>query len=749
MRMVAVLLSAMFLWPYGYSYVSAQTMSAQDIAGQHEAKKSAILPGDIPIQLSAERLSFDYESNTYTARGNVTLSQGNTRLRADSVRYEGNTGELTAAGGVIARMGSDIVEAEKVKIKLSDSSGILFNGKLLLKRHNVYLEGKKLEKAGESSYKIQEGSFTTCDGISPAWKITGKDLDVTLEGYGTLKHGFFYVRDIPIFYIPWLIYPAKRKRQSGFLAPTLANSSVKGLDVRLPLFIDISPSVDATVIPRICSRRAFQVGLEFRYFPSETLNGRFYGEYTYDWVYEPFKVPKYNRFFLTFRHDQELAGQIRLKAKGTWVSDRDYFEYWGGRFDRRLRVRYIESNAVLYKQSNNFLFQAEARHFDNLDIADNALTIQNLPTITGTLFNVPLKYTPFYFSSNMVYEHFYAPIMNDQWLGSRVRTDTRLTLPLALGRYLKIEPSMSYLGRAYSADYYRRDKSVSSVNTVRPDLYQVNTDVFTDLNSVYDGSLFGFQRIQHTVRPRFAWTFRPLSSRHTYPYFDDSDRMEKLSLITAETRQTLTGRLGPGEYIDFLTLSLSQGYDFFNTRTAEDPVGERQSIRSHWTNTYAEITLKPHYLVDLTAQGQYDPVVNRPRRYSLNLGLMDHRGDLFRVMHQFSDDEKREDATRQTNLNVQLKLSSTMDFILENQYSHQLNFSFFTSIGLSYHPQCWNILLRYSEVREQDPVTQRIKDADQTIFMTLSLYGLGQVYRFSRDWREVLGGSDSMSFLVP
>jgi hypothetical protein len=42
-------------------------------------------------------------------------------------------------------------------------------------------------------------------------------------------------------------------------------------------------------------------------------------------------------------------------------------------------------------------------------------------------------------------------------------------------------------------------------------------------------------------------------------------------------------------------------------------------------------------------------------------------------------------------------------------------------------------------VREQDPVTQKIKDADQTVFMTLSLYGLGQVYRFTRDWGEILG----------
>ena len=371
-----------------------------------DGNKATILPGDVPIQMTAERLSFSYETNTYTARGNVSLSQGNTRLRADSVTYNGSTGELTAMGGVIARVGSDVIEAEKITIKLADATGVLLNGKLLLKRHNVYLEGKKLEKSGESSYRVQEGSFTTCDGLSPDWKITGQELDVTLEGYGSLKHGVFYVKNIPVFYLPWLVYPAKRQRQSGFLMPMLANSSLKGFDVRLPFFLAFSPSVDATIIPRLCTKRAAQAALELRYIPSEEFKGRFYGEYTYDWKYGDEEEPKYHRFFVTFRHDQLIWEQINLKANGAWVSDRDYFELWGGRFDKRLRVRYLESNAIVYRQTNNFLFQAEARHFDNLDLPDNALTVQNLPIVTGTLFDRQIPYTPLYINSNIVYNHY-------------------------------------------------------------------------------------------------------------------------------------------------------------------------------------------------------------------------------------------------------------------------------------------------------------------------------------------------------
>ncbi len=173
---------------------SAQAIPFLGPSTDSSDKQSTILPTDIPIQLSADRLSFKYETNTYTAEGNVTISQGNVRLRADKIVYDGNTGEVSAEGKVIVRVGADVVEADKISIKLAAGTGVIFNGKLLLTRHNIYLEGKKLEKTGDSSYKIEEGSFTTCDGTRPDWRIRGKDLDVSLEGYGILNTVFFMLK---------------------------------------------------------------------------------------------------------------------------------------------------------------------------------------------------------------------------------------------------------------------------------------------------------------------------------------------------------------------------------------------------------------------------------------------------------------------------------------------------------------------------------------------------------------------------
>ena len=40
--------------------------------------------------------------------------------------------------------------------------------------------------------------------------------------------------------------------------------------------------------------------------------------------------------------------------------------------------------------------------------------------------------------------------MNDAWLGAHAQWDTRLSLPVAFGEYLKFDPSITYFARGYT-----------------------------------------------------------------------------------------------------------------------------------------------------------------------------------------------------------------------------------------------------------------------------------------------------------
>ena len=130
---------------------------------------------------------------------------------------------------------------------------------MFIARNHFYIKGEKIEKRGEATYRLENATVTTCDGEAPDWRLAGSELDVTVDGYGTMKHGRFLARDIPLLYVPYLIFPAKTTRQSGLLLPHLSYSRDKnGLDVELPFFWAISESVDATFFTALPGEARFQ-----------------------------------------------------------------------------------------------------------------------------------------------------------------------------------------------------------------------------------------------------------------------------------------------------------------------------------------------------------------------------------------------------------------------------------------------------------------------------------------------------------
>ena len=160
-------------------------------------------------------------------------------------------------------------------IQSKEKTGTVVNGNLFLSTNHYYLRGKEIRKTGPATYIIKGCRITTCDGENPDWSITGSEVKVTLEGYGTVKHAGFYVKQIPLLYFPYIIFPAKNKRQTGLLPPSIGYSSRDGVDVEIPLFWAISRQTDATFYERYIEERGLKQGLEFRYVTGAESKGAF------------------------------------------------------------------------------------------------------------------------------------------------------------------------------------------------------------------------------------------------------------------------------------------------------------------------------------------------------------------------------------------------------------------------------------------------------------------------------------------
>jgi len=85
------------------------------------------------------------------------------------------------------------------------------------------------------------------------------------------ENSWLQLYDIPIFYFPKFFHPDPTvKRQSGFLTPSILNSSTTGGSINIPYFKVISENKDITFTPRIYFNNDFLIKNEYRQVEKNT-----------------------------------------------------------------------------------------------------------------------------------------------------------------------------------------------------------------------------------------------------------------------------------------------------------------------------------------------------------------------------------------------------------------------------------------------------------------------------------------------
>jgi LPS-assembly protein len=220
-----------------------------------------------PINLQADKLSSTDSGTQIEATGNVEVKREGTTLKADELRMNRATQEVEAKGRVTLDDPQwKVRSAESLRMNMETETGELHNADLFLEEGHISASGRRFEKFGGQSYHIDDGFFTTClcESGAPSWKFFAEQMDLALEGTGTIKNGVFYIMDVPVMYIPYGYFPLRTERQSGLLFPSVGTSSKDGFRVLQPFFWAISKSSDATLSFDLETRTRYGVIGEYR-----------------------------------------------------------------------------------------------------------------------------------------------------------------------------------------------------------------------------------------------------------------------------------------------------------------------------------------------------------------------------------------------------------------------------------------------------------------------------------------------------
>lgn len=648
---------------------------------------------DAGVSLEADTLKIDVPTDSYQASGRVRMERAGVSLLADSVIYHRLTGDAEARGNIFLQKASDTLKGDRISLNLKTETGELINGELFVKSSNFRMRGERVQKTGEEDYRVERGSFTTCDGDLPSWHFEARDLKVTLDDFATARDAVFYVGKVPVLYTPYLLFPVNKERQSGLLLPRIGHSTKKGFYYVQPYYWAPTPSQDVTFDLDVESSRGAGMGWDYRYLRRGGSEGTLQGFGIYDTDAERFRGE------LNQRHLELLTPSVTLASDIHLITDRSYYRDFSedtGDYNRQL----LQSNVSFDKRWERYALSGEFRYVEDLVASNNNATLQNLPAVSFTAAGDRLA-GPLYFAMD-------SSLVNFQRIEGI--TGQRLTLSPRLTLYQKPAGLMdlSVYG-GYRQQFYNLYGADAPGALQQSGQAEAGSTLSLPLARVYDG------RYRHLVIPGLEYSYLEKPHGLGFTPFDRLDQIPGHSALVWSVSNLVTEKIvkegGAAEYRDLLYLKLSQGYWFTGERL--NLLNLDQADLGHRLN---DLMIEGKYLptreLTIVGDGRYNTVDNDISTANLAVELRDGVGPTAKLAalgYRYSRSELSYlegrfslPVTSQVSASVLGRYSFDKGDFLESRYS------------LEYKRQCWGIIATY---------TNRPDNKSFTVNFTLSGVG--------------------------
>jgi LPS-assembly protein len=222
--------------------------------------------------LQADEMDYDVDNHVITARGHVEIDSEGRVLLADDVSYDQVRDAMVASGHVsITDEKGNVAFAEHVELRDKMRDGALQSFAALIGKNGRLVAASATRSQGRFTEAF-DAAYTPCKICNkpgqrtPVWRVQANHVI-----YDQLKHKIVFTGatleffNVPVFYSPYLSEPDPSVRYaSGILTPDFGSSTSIGYFLRLPVYVALSPSNDATITPTITSRGGEVLSGEYR-----------------------------------------------------------------------------------------------------------------------------------------------------------------------------------------------------------------------------------------------------------------------------------------------------------------------------------------------------------------------------------------------------------------------------------------------------------------------------------------------------
>lgn len=325
------------------------------------------------VVLIADRVYLD-NRDILIAEGRVEALQGDLRLRANRIEYDGRSDVVTVGGPIHIEQGETLrILASYAQLDAGFRNALLQSARVVL-NEQVQMASSRMRRVEGRYNVLDKTTVTSCrvcnDGRPPLWQIRAQRVVHDQEEQQLyFDHAQLRVLDVPIAYFPQLRMPDPTlKRASGFLIPELHQDSQLGFGVKIPYFLTLGDHRDLLLTPFLAEHTTT---LELRY--RQAFRN---GEMTWEGALSDDGITADQPRFYVFgngrfdlENDYRLSFNLKSTSDESYLLDYDYSEE-----DR------LASDITLRRSLRDENSRYALLHYESLRISDDDTT---LPSIVG------------------------------------------------------------------------------------------------------------------------------------------------------------------------------------------------------------------------------------------------------------------------------------------------------------------------------------------------------------------------------
>lgn len=663
-------------------------------------------------------------------RGGVEVRYQDLKLQADQVDVNLATKEVTAVGNVILDQGPRRLSGTSITFDLETKTGTVQSASAYVDP-DFYFKGEEVIKTGDDTYRVINGMFTSCEGEVPAWSFHVKEADIEVDGYAHIRGASMRAKKLPVFYLPYMVWPVKPERTRGLLVPNIGYSSRRGSYLGLAYFLPMGRSWDTTFHADYFSENYYGIGNELRWNPSEGTRGEMQAYAIHDPDSDDWRW-KVNLDHATTDLPWGLRGVVTVREYSDFEWFREFERGVGNSTTRSTESRgYLSGNwgphsfNMLVDRRETFITGAQDVVLQRLPELEYRLRAFQLSDRVPLFVKMESSLALLDVDRNANLGAQYGRFDLFPQLQLPVRIAPWLSLSMTAGsRYTWWGDSLEPGGASFSGDTLSRSYAFGEAELVGPS--------FSRIFESEDGR---FSKFKHVVEPRFTYTYQEeYDDRTLVPLFDEVDnvgqanigrvalvnrllakpRPKPLPPLEGDAEEGSKEGAEPAPVIEpsareILSLEVSRSYSFDDLQPLERSANGLMEDQAGPLRT--RLRFNPSDATSLTADVDYSLLFSQISSTSLS-GTVGLPGNnlvslSWRTRWNAETGERNSDQLRfGTSLNLlprRLKLQTDLVYDLEKSERQQQRYI------LNYTGECYGFMLEYRELLERNELEDEFR----------------------------------------